>query len=127
MKLLYSYESATGTFSCEGVAVCDGYSGWGAGRDNPDLESKRQVGPIPRGCYMIGQPHFSQAVGPVAMHLTPIGHAAHGRSALMIHGDNSRRDASRGCIILPRVVRDQIAATWCEMVAKGELLGLEVI
>jgi hypothetical protein len=43
------------------------------------------------------------------MDLTPVGHTALGRSQFLIHGDNVRHDASQGCIILPRDIRDQIS------------------
>ena len=45
------------------------------------------------------------------MDLTPVGHNALGRDGFLIHGDNTRHDASTGCIILPRDVRDQISNT----------------
>jgi len=108
---MFTYEQRTGRFLDEGVEVAKGYSGWGAGANNPDLENLRGVGPIPRGRYMIGPPRFSRNVGPVAMYLWPVGHTAHGRSALMIHGDNRTSTASRGCVIIPRVVREAVAKT----------------
>lgn len=107
---LYRYNSETGDFFKLCVKVGHGYSGFGMYRDCPDAEHLRALGPIPRGKYLIGVPHHSKKVGPVAMFLVPLGHAAHGRTALMIHGDNRDHTASRGCIILPRTVRDEIAA-----------------
>jgi len=90
-----------------------GYSGDGPkfteGRNNPAMESVKGKGPIPRGLWKISLPRTSKRVGPVAMDLTPIGHDAHGRTAFMIHGDNKANDASRGCIILMRPYREQIA------------------
>jgi hypothetical protein len=43
------------------------------------------------------------------MDLAPVGHNALGRDGFMIHGDNIRHDASTGCVILPRYIRDQIS------------------
>lgn len=88
-----------------------GYSGAPGGVNNPTMEHLRNVGPIPRGRYLVGAPHRHPRLGPVAMTLWPHGHGAQGRSDFMIHGDNSRRDrsASRGCIVLDRDVRDLIA------------------
>jgi hypothetical protein len=45
------------------------------------------------------------------MALTPDGHDARGRDGFLIHGDNTRHDASTGCVILPRDIRDQISSS----------------
>jgi hypothetical protein len=47
--------------------------------------------------------------GPHVMKLAPDGHDARGRSGFLIHGDNLRHDASTGCIILSRDIREQIS------------------
>jgi hypothetical protein len=107
----YGYSVSTGAFTKDGVLVATGYSGYGTAKNNSACEGMAGRGPIPRGRYIIGEPHYSKVVGPVAMRLLPLWHTACGRSALMIHGDNTTHTASRGCVILPRVVRDEIAAT----------------
>ena len=90
-----------------------GYSGRGAGRNNPSLENIQNIGPIPRGRYRIGPQYTHQSKGPVTMTLTPVGHAARGRTHFLIHGDsiNHPGDASEGCIVLSRPVRQVIAAS----------------
>jgi hypothetical protein len=40
--------------------------------------------------------------------LEPVGHNALGRSLFRIHGDNAQNDASHGCVILPRNIRELI-------------------
>lgn len=106
---VYRYNSRTGAFYGPGlIGIVWGYSGFGISRNQPEREDMAGEGPIPRGRYMIGPPHESKRVGPVAMRLHPVGHTAHGRSALMIHGDNRTHSASRGCVILPRTVREEI-------------------
>jgi hypothetical protein len=46
------------------------------------------------------------------MNLDPLpGTDMFGRSLFRIHGDNSAHNASHGCIILSRKLRDQIAAS----------------
>ena len=106
-----SYSQSTGELSVDGVIIAKGYSGKGSGRNNPDAQCSRNVGPIPRGRYWVQQPRFSKRVGPVAFDLVPWSETdTCGRSALMIHGDNATNDASEGCIILNRLVRDAIAA-----------------
>lgn len=96
------------------VPVGRGYSGHGNGLNNPELQDIPQVGPIPRGNWTIGFPHWSARVGPFAMTLFPSPETKlFGRSDFLIHGDNHHRDqsASRGCVILNRVLREAIHAS----------------
>jgi hypothetical protein len=89
-----------------------GYSGRNTGLNNPASENQANVGPIPRGTWRIGTPRRSPNTGPHVLDLTPIGHTAHGRTGFQIHGDNTTpqpNDASHGCIILPRSVRETIS------------------
>ncbi len=109
----WTYQQSTGNLSFDGQLVGSGYSGAGtslaAGRNNPDLENVPNIGPIPRGLWLIG-PSFSHPTkGPVCMNLSPVGHNALGRSGFMIHGNNTTNDASEGCIILGPGLREQIA------------------
>ena len=110
---MWTYHQRSGRLLLNGALVGQGYSGDGPefteGRNNPDMQGVRGKGPIPRGRYRIGPPIRSKNVGPHAMHLTPVGHDALGRSAFMIHGDDKEGDASRGCIILSRVLRTKIS------------------
>jgi hypothetical protein len=86
-----------------------GYSGTGAGRDNPAMQGVHNVGPIPQGAYEIGTPHDTATHGPYVMRLTPKPHTVtYGRAGFLIHGDNKRHDASHGCIILARDLRHKI-------------------
>ncbi len=103
------YSQSTGRLTQDGHQIAIGYSGTAQGRNNPDAELMRNIGPIPRGRYTIGPAHDTATHGPHAMNLTPRKHSAHGRDGFMIHGDNSRHDASTGCIVLPRDIRNQIS------------------
>jgi type VI secretion system (T6SS) effector TldE1-like protein len=88
-----------------------GYSGHGEGLNNPAMQHVRSVGPIPRGRWTIGAPYDSDTVGAFALPLLPDPDTeTFGRSAFVIHGDNYHQDrsASRGCIVLPRKVREAI-------------------
>jgi hypothetical protein len=105
----WTYNQSTGQLTRNGRTVATGYSGTGPGRNNPDLENQRNVGPIPRGRYSIGPAHDTRTHGPHVMVLTPDGHNARGRDGFLIHGDNTRHDASLGCVVLPRDIRDQIS------------------
>lgn len=110
----YVYEQASGRFLApDGHEMARGYSGHGAGVNNPAMEAVVGVGPIPRGTWAIDlKPLLRSSVGPLALALSPVGHDAHGRSLFRIHGDTRamNRTASHGCIVLPREVRRDIIA-----------------
>jgi hypothetical protein len=94
--------------------VSKGYSGNGAGMNNPKMENVPNVGPIPTGFYTIGMPFDSPEHGPECLPLTPdVKNTMYGRSGFLIHGDSTTNPgcSSRGCIILPKIVRDLIAQT----------------
>jgi hypothetical protein len=107
----WTYSQSTGSLTQDGVFVATGYSGAGPGRNNPAEQAVPNVGPIPQGRYSIGPPFETARQGECVMRLTPAGHDALGRSGFLIHGDNLTHDASTGCIILPREIRDRIAAS----------------
>jgi hypothetical protein len=105
---MWRWDQSAGELSHNGQIVARGYSGRGAGRNNPDMQEVRATGPIPAGRWRIGTPRKSDRTGPYAMNLTPIGHNAHGRDAFQIHGDNATSTASSGCVILNRSTRERI-------------------
>ncbi len=91
-----------------------GYSGKGAGKNNPLLQEIHNVGPIPEGTYTIGVPHDSHTHGPFAIPLIPDGaNEMFGRAGFLIHGDSIEHPgaASEGCIIMPRSVRERIMSS----------------
>lgn len=88
-----------------------GYSGHLEGLNNPDLQERQGIGPIPRGVYKIGEPHDTDSHGPYVMRLEPLPeNEMFGRSGFLIHGDSRTApgSASLGCIILNKVLRQQI-------------------
>lgn len=105
----WSWDQSEGVLYLDGRSVAKGYSGRGEGRNNPAMETVRGVGPIPAGRWRIGPPRTSGRTGPHVMDLVPIEHDAHGRTAFQIHGDNAAGDASSGCIVLPRAIRERIS------------------
>jgi len=89
-----------------------GYSGNGAGLNNPAMQSVPNTGPIPQGAYNIGPSHSSPRTGRGTLNLTPEpGTNTYGRDLFRIHGDNAKRNfsASDGCIIQDPNVRKRIA------------------
>ena len=115
MPLTCTYHNSTGRLVCtdaSGRTTVDqtGYSGTGAGRNNPAMESVHNVGPIPSGNYSVGTGHAGGHTGPQTLNVDAVaGTDTHGRDAFRIHGNNARNDASEGCIIMPRNVRDTIS------------------
>ena len=105
------YEQGTGTIFHDDTPTAVGYSGNGAGKNNPDMQDVHNVGPIPRGVYTIEAPVDTKTHGPYVLWLIPDdGNEMHGRSAFGIHGDSlvNPGGASEGCVILPKAVRVSI-------------------
>lgn len=111
---MWVYDQSSGELSRNGKIVSRGYSGKGRGKNNPSLQGVQGVGPIPRGRWRMMRVYHSANVGPFAIVLYALDgqiddrHDETGRSAFRIHGDSIRAPgtASRGCIILPRHVRE---------------------
>lgn len=107
---MWTYTQLRGQALNNGDLIGIGYSGYGSGKNNPDMESVPDVGPIPRGQWRIVRwdDHHGEK-GPQVAVLEPVGHNAHGRSEFLIHGDSSAHpgQASHGCIIMGRDIRDQ--------------------
>ena len=99
-----------------------GYSGNGAGTNNPSMQSVHNVGPIPQGLYHINTPEDTPTHGPFVLWLTPDpGNTMFDRAGFGIHGDSIEHPglASDGCIILSRPAR--------EIIAKSDDETLEVV
>jgi len=68
----WTYPQKTGELQQDGQHVAMGYSGAGEGKNNPDLQSVRNLGPIPQGDWTIlGPPVNTPAHGPYVLGLTP--------------------------------------------------------
>jgi hypothetical protein len=109
---MWIYSQSTGYLydAAMNLVATGGYAGTGPGRNNPDMQNVKNTGPLPVGLYRIENPLTHPKLGPVSLPLTPdAGNVMHGRSAFYIHGDNKTNDASEGCIILPRPIRDKIS------------------
>jgi hypothetical protein len=117
---MWTYIQKTGQLFHNGESVATGYSGYDdpqtsqEGKNNPDLENVADVGPIPVGNYAIGTPVDTVTHGPFVLPLTPDpANEMFGRAGFLMHGDSvvEPGTASRGCIIMGRPVRDQVAAS----------------
>jgi hypothetical protein len=107
---MWIFHQATGRIEHNGTVVSQGYSGARTAGINLS-QAVGFFGPIPRGPYAIGL-SFSNKSPTCVLSLTPMGHAALGRSGFLIHGDNidpsKAGTASDGCIILPLNIRTAI-------------------
>jgi hypothetical protein len=113
---MWEYQQSTGELtSPDGVIVGIGYSGHGAGLNEPTAQNIHDVGPIPQGVWTIGR-FFDDpgGKGPLVAHLTPAeGTETYGRSGFMCHGDSHAMNhtASHGCIVLGRTIRETLVAS----------------
>jgi hypothetical protein len=112
---MWTFNSDSGTLSHDGAIVTvDAWSGHDEGRNNSALEQHQNLGPIPRGEWEIGDAANTETHGPIVMRLTPAETTnTYGRGGFLIHGASATNpgESSKGCLILPRTVRAQIAAS----------------
>jgi len=94
-----------------GEVVAQGYAGLGVGKNNPEMQTVHNVGPLPCGIYGIEAPVDTTLHGPYVLWFIPDPeNEMFGRSKFGIHGDSLVHpgSASDGCIIMPPNVRHQI-------------------
>lgn len=109
---MWTYRQSTGEIFRDGARVGSGYSGFGPHKNRAESERIVNLGPIPRGRYQIGERFNSESHGPICMRLSPLqGTETFGRTNFLIHGDNRNGTASHGCVILPRPIRIEMAAS----------------
>lgn len=106
------YEQVTGRLSeDDGKVIGFGWAGHLQGKNNPDMENIKGVGPLPKGKYTVGDPEDGTHLGPLAFPLTPDpANEMYGRSGFFIHGADQEHPAlsSDGCIIMGRVAREYL-------------------
>jgi|YelNatPaOPRAMG01_1025707.scaffolds.fasta_scaffold90901_3 hypothetical protein len=108
------YSQSTGILKKDnGEILGQGYSGHGVGKNNPEMQSVKNVGPIPEGNYQLGKPFNSDHTGDYSIPLIPDPeNEMYGRSQFLCHGDDREHpgEASLGCIIQSRLVRQTMIA-----------------
>ena len=108
----FIYKQSTGDTWHLGAWLGISYSGRGEGKNNPDQQAVHDVGPIPQGEYGIGDPHDSPTLGRHVMVLiAKPSTETFGRHGFFWHGDNKTHDASHGCIVSSRLIRDYVSAS----------------
>lgn len=116
---MWVWSDAEGTLSRNGRIVSRGYSGLGRGKNNPSMVAAIGVGPIPPGMWRIVGLAKDDHTGPYSIILEPEpGTDTLGRAGFRIHGDSISHpgEASHGCIILPRAVRNEMIASHDDLV-----------
>jgi len=122
-EIICTYSQSTGEFvvtdkTGKVLWTKDCYSGKGEGINNPTLEYVVEVGPIPRGVWVIEpetRDRNNGAPSDSTVTLTPVGDNntfQYGRSVFRIHGGYGpgNLNASRGCIIMEgKDLRDELA------------------
>lgn len=107
---MWKYVQSTGDLFLNGLYMETGYSGaLPDGKNNPDMECVRNIGPIPRGYYDIGAIENKPTPLTLRLNADKPNYCYPARSGFLIHGDNTTHTASQGCIILGRNMRRTIA------------------
>lgn len=117
---MHTYQQSTGRwFTPEKKLLGIGYSGHGAGTNNPEMQEVKAdpadpnspAGPLPCGMYTIGTLRDSARTGRDIMDLKPdADNEMFGRGDFECHGDSvvHPHQASHGCIIQLHSVRLEI-------------------
>lgn len=112
---MYVFQQSTGNIYHQGQFRAQGYAGNGEGKNNPAMQNVPKVGPPPRGIYSQGDVvQHHPRVGEFAIPLIPDpANQMEGRSEFFCHGDSFQHpgEASDGCIVAPRWLREEIAAS----------------
>ena len=110
---MIKFDRKLGTlFNDRGAVIATGiWAGHGDARNDPSREREKMIGPLPAGMYTMRDPRDSDHLGSYVIDLEPHpGNQMYGRGLFRIHGDNKTpdpNDASNGCIIAPRSVRER--------------------
>jgi hypothetical protein len=130
-QAMWIYAQKTGLLLCNSQLVGKGYSGSDTGKNNPEMQAVPDVGPIPEGKWIIvGPPIKTSDHGPYVLRLEPAPSTnTFGRDGFLMHGDSIKAPgtASKGCVIMPRTVREQVwnsGDTDLEVVAEFALQDL---
>ena len=113
---MITYQQSSGLVYQDATPIAQGWAGRGEGKNNPDMQSVRQTGPLPQGIYHIDpwETHHAH-LGPMVAHLSPDpGNEMFGRNGFYIHGPSTGSnygEESMGCIVVPHEQREMIMNT----------------
>jgi hypothetical protein len=111
-----TYSQSTGRCLVNGELFTTCYSGIGEGLNNPDMQEVHNIGPTPRGLYIIGPPYHHPKLGELTMNIVPRPNTlTFGRTDFRVHADlygwPSKHRASHGCIIMLKAYREKLAVS----------------
>ena len=110
---MWTYHQSTGALEHDGVPHAVGYSGFGEGKNNPDMQEVHDFGPLPLGQFRIEliEGDYEGKKAPVMRLIPKAGTNTFGRAGFLIHGDSvsAPGTASHGCIIEGHAERVAIA------------------
>lgn len=105
-------------YAPDGTHAATGYAGGNCGKNpegvnNHAMQNIPHIGPLPVGSYVFGEVVMQSHLGPFAIPLIPDArNEMFGRRGFFVHGDtNPSGNASEGCIIMPRAVREEMYAS----------------
>jgi len=118
MTVNINFSQTTGHVTDDsGTIIAHGYAGNNKdpkhlGKNNPELQGMKCVGPLPQGKYTIGKWGDHGEVGPNSAPLTQIEGETFGRNDFLIHGPGGEDPAncSKGCIVIPHDERMKVIA-----------------
>jgi len=105
------YNQQSGRMDCTGPGSGQGHSGRGPGYNNPEYNNVRDMGPLPKGCYIVGAPYDAPGTtGPISRRLDPFTpdfpYSDRDAGSFRMHGGGE--DSSSGCMIMPPSTRRAI-------------------
>ena len=118
--LVYSQSSGVISVSIDNEGtepgvVATGWAGNHAGKNNPDMQDKPCVGPLPQGFYTICEWEENHGhLGPLVAFLKPDpGNEMFGRGDFFIHGPSGKNwgQESKGCIVVEHDEREAVKDT----------------
>ena len=91
----------------DGTQVAKGWAGRQDGKNEHEMESVHNTGPLPCGTYDVGAWGDHGALGPDSAPLTQTSGESFGRNGFYIHGPGTTDygQESKGCIVIPRSER----------------------
>jgi hypothetical protein len=125
-----TFEQSTGKLWDGDKLLGVGWAGHLSGKNNPAEESVKDVGPLPKGLYTVGNPLEGTHLGPLAFPLHPDPqNQEYGRGGFFIHGASATHPemSSDGCIIQTKPVRDYIGTKIAGSPMDSPLRMLQVV
>jgi len=110
---MLTYSQTTGTLLQDGKYLATGWAGNHAGKNNPAMQDKPCIGPLPQGKYTLQAWELTHDhLGPMVCFLLPDpSNTMFGRGDFFCHGpsqgDNYGQE-SKGCIVIPHQMRQTV-------------------